>query len=269
MRLSIAGALLGTLPLLQGEWSAGVAAALTGVLVVGAWAWGSSCASRAGTAVGACLIGSMAAVFAVSQWPGGRLGAPWFDWFAGWLLVGGGGLVALLVDRIIHNAQVRAGSDIRPAARWRWVVAVAALVGVLSLVSCGTAAVVGDDDGSLRFEARDGELLPLPPTLRLVSADHCASGGSSGNCTAEFVVIAADGAARATTVTRLVDHLRGIGWSLDATSGSYRGCREVGGILPWTRHCLWLYTGQEYGDVPASPDTVAVHIDNIGDDPGM
>ncbi|MEV4813864.1 hypothetical protein [Micromonospora avicenniae] len=81
-----------------------------------------------------------------------------------------------------------------------------ATLATVVLVCGGGLGVVGEDgDGRLRFSARGDEVLPLPTSLRLVSADTCADGGSSGNCTAEFVVMAADEADRTTTVTRLVE----------------------------------------------------------------
>jgi hypothetical protein len=126
--------------------------------------------------------------------------------------------------------------------------------------------VIDDNDGALRFAARDSEVLPLPPTLYLMSADNCADGGSSGNCTAEFVVTARDGAARAMTVDQLVDHLRRLGWPLLLHQSVYDGCRETGGILPWPPHCLWLYADAEPMPARSStpPEAVIVYIANVG-----
>ena len=53
-------------------------------------------------AVGAGVVTLLAAVFAVSQWPRGLITVPWFGRFAGWLLIGGGCVAALVVDRIVH-----------------------------------------------------------------------------------------------------------------------------------------------------------------------
>lgn len=108
--------------------------------------------------------------------------------------------------------------------------------------------------------------LPLPPSLRLVSADTCADGGSSGNCTAEFVVIAAGGASRTTTVIRLVEHLRRHGWPLQPERGVFTGQRQTGGILNWTGHQMWLYADVEPASAlrPAPPlNAVVIYIDNL------
>ncbi|MEV1329888.1 hypothetical protein AB0J20_09970 [Micromonospora costi] len=202
LRLTAAGTALGLLPLWQGQWLVAPVAGVAGLLVVGAWAWGSSSGRAVGVVVGATLVTSLAAVFAVSQWPHGLINAPWFDWFAGWLLIGGGCIAALVVDWIVHasGGRVRIGPTALTVPVRQLVTAVAALVTVgLGCACCGFAVVLDEDDGALRFAARDSEVLPLPPTLHLMSADNCADGGSSGNCTAEFVVTATNGATRAVT----------------------------------------------------------------------
>jgi hypothetical protein len=129
---------------------------------------------------------------------------------------------------------------------------VAGLITVsLAVIWCCALFVFLDYDGALRFAPRDSEILPLPPTLRLISADHCLGPrGSARACTAEFVVTAADRATRAVTVTRLVEHLRRLGWPLQPTHDAYSGCRRIGGILHWTSHCLVL-------DVNAEPTTLS------------
>ncbi|RQX11276.1 hypothetical protein DLJ59_00065 [Micromonospora inaquosa] len=134
------------------------------------------------------------------------------------------------------------------------------------LCGCGLVVVGFDGDGRLRFPARDDEVLPLPTSLHLVSSVTCADGGSSGNCTAEFVVMAADGADRTTTVTRLVEHLRSGRWPLQPEEGVYRGSRETGGILNWTAHRMWLHVDVEPAKVrqPAPPpEAVVLYIDNL------
>ena len=267
--LSTAGASLGVLPLWQGQWLATVVAAVGGLLVVGASAWGTSSGRRVGVVVGAGLVALLAAVFAVSQWTRGLINPPWYDWFAGWLVIGVGCVAALVVDWIVHAAdgRIRIGATARGVPVRQWVTAVAALAIVsLVVVCCGSVVVLDENDGALRFAARDSEILPLPPTLRLISADHCADGGSSGNCTAEFVVTAADGVTRAVTVARLVDHLRRLGWPLQPTHSAYFGCRDIGGILPWTPHCLVLHidNDQQHARLPTHPDAVTVSIDNSG-----
>ncbi|MFG2063456.1 hypothetical protein ACGFIK_18790 [Micromonospora sp. NPDC048871] len=140
------------------------------------------------------------------------------------------------------------------------------LATVVMLCGCGLGIAQIDGDGRFRTPVREDEILPLPRSLRLVSADLCASGGSSGNCTAEFVVASSDAAGRETTVTRLVAHLRDTGWALQPERGSYSGSREVSGLLRWRPHRLWLYAEAEPAVVrqPATPhDAVNVHIDNL------
>ncbi|GAB3854081.1 hypothetical protein ACFPIJ_61360 [Dactylosporangium cerinum] len=78
-----------------------------------------------------------------------------------------------------------------------------------------------DGDDSWRCRARAQEILPLPPTFRLAWGDDCASGGTSGNCTAEFVVTATDGAAPAVMIERLADHLSTLGWHMETDSGAH------------------------------------------------
>ncbi|MEV6373220.1 hypothetical protein [Micromonospora musae] len=261
--LSVGSVGLLALPLGQGEPMVAVVAATFGVIVVAAWAWGTRSGRGLGALVGTAFATVLASAFAVSQWPRSRIAAPWHDWFAVWLLIGVVCLAALIVDRIMGASKadhtVRRKSTM---ARARWVVAVTALSSVLLLCGCGIGLVVTDGDGSLRISVRDEEVLPLPLSLRLVSGDSCASGGSSGNCTAEFVVTAADGADRATTVTRLVGHLRNHGWPLRLERDVFSGERESGGILNWTAHRLWLYADAEPTST-LSPGTVVVYIGNF------
>ncbi|MER7444625.1 hypothetical protein [Micromonospora avicenniae] len=265
--LTAGGAGLVVLPLGQGAPRVAVVAAIFGLIVVGAWAWGTRSGRAVGVAVGVVVIAVLAAVFAVSQWPRGLVAAPWLDWFAVWLLVGVGCLAALVIDRRVHpfSSPRLAGGNL-PAGKVQWVVSMATLATVV-LVCGGGLGVVGEDgDGRLRFSARGDEVLPLPTSLRLVSADTCADGGSSGNCTAEFVVMAADEADRTTTVTRLVENLRSRGWPLRLDHGVYRGYRETGGILNWTAHKMWLYANVEPASVlrPAPPpDAVVIYIGNL------
>jgi hypothetical protein len=84
--LGLAGLALGTLPLWQHRWMVAPVAGFVGLLVVGAWAWGSSRRS-VGLTVGVALVAAMAGVFAVSQWPRG-LAAPVYDWLGCWILIG-------------------------------------------------------------------------------------------------------------------------------------------------------------------------------------
>ncbi|MGC5022653.1 hypothetical protein [Micromonospora sp. DT47] len=80
------------------------------------------------------------------------------------------------------------------------------------------------------------------------------------------MVTAADGATRAVTVARLVNHLRRIGWPLQPSRSAYFGCRETGGILPWSPHCLVLHVhaDDQHARPPTGPEAVMVSIDNIG-----
>lgn len=265
--LSAGGAGLVVLPLGQGAPRVAVVAAIFGLIVVGAWAWGTRSGRAVGVAVGVVFIAVLAAVFAVSQWPRSLIAAPWLDWFAVWLLVGVVCLATLVIDRSVHpfSSPRRVGWNLA-AGKVRWVAPVATLAAVVLVCGCGLGVVGVDGDGRLRFPAHDDEVLPLPASLRLVSADTCADGGSSGNCTAEFVVTAADDADRTTTVTRLVDHLRSRGWPLQLERGGYRGSRETGGILNWTAHQMWLYADAESAAAlrPAPPpDAVVLYIGNL------
>ncbi|ODB75120.1 hypothetical protein DLJ57_04255 [Micromonospora chalcea] len=265
--LTAGGVALVVLPLGQGAPMVAVVAAICGPIVVGAWAWGTRSGGAVGVAVGVVFIAGLAAVFAVSQWPGSLVAAPWLDWFAVWLLVGVGCLAALVIDRRLHAVSTsHLDGRSRTAGEVQWVAAMATLVTVVALCGCGLGVVVFDGDGRLRFPTREDEVLPLPASLRLVSADRCADGGSSGNCTAEFVVTAADGADRTTTVARLVEHLRSRGWLLQAENGVCRGSRETGGILNWTAHKMWLDADVEPASAlrPAQPsDAVVIYIDNL------
>ncbi|RKN36591.1 hypothetical protein [Micromonospora musae] len=264
--LSAIGAGLIALPLAQGAPLVAVVAAGFGVIVVAAWAWGTRSGGGLGLTVGTALAAVLAATFAVSQWPRGLIAVPWFDWFAVWLLLGGVCLAALIIDRAVRAvpAHLPAGWN-GTAARARWVVSVTALSIVLLFCGCGLGLVAADGDGSLRIAVGDEEILPLPPSLRLVSVESCASGGSSGNCTAEFVVAAADGADRAMTVTRLVGHLHNRGWPLRPEGAVYSGRHEPGGILNWTAHQMWLYVDAKPSELesPQPAGAVVVYIDNL------
>lgn len=264
--LSAVGAGLGVLPLGQSASPVAAVAATCGLIVVGAWAWGTRSGSAVGVAVGAVFIAVLASAFAVSQWPRSLIAPPWLDWFAVWLLVGGVCLAALIIDRSVHPLSPRRAAWKPAAAQVRWAASVATLATVVLLCSCGLGLVAADGDGSLRFPARDEEILPLPTSLRLLSVETCADGGSSGNCTAEFVVTAADGADRTTTVTRLVEHLRSRGWPLQPEPGAYASYRETGGILNWTAHHMWLYAEAEPASALRSArplDAVVIYIDNL------
>lgn len=265
MWLSAAGLLLGLLPLGRGQWLAALAGGIVGWSVVGTWAWGSS-GKLLGLTVGGGLVAAMVGVFAVSQWPRGQLVPPAADWLGFWMLIGVAPLAVLVVEWAVrrfgwHHQPPSTTASTQRAVR---VAAAAVLAGFMLVCGCGYALVGTDNDGVFRFAARDSEVLPLPATLRLVSVNLCSDGGSSGNCTAEFMVMSADGATRATTVTRLADHLRRLGWPLQLDHSQYAGCRSVGGLLPWTPHCLWLYTDAEAVDSPppAHPDAVSIYIDN-------
>jgi hypothetical protein len=265
--LTAGGAALAVLPLGQGAPMVAVLAAICGLIVVGAWAWGTRSGRGVGVAVGVAFIAGPAAAFAVSQWPRSLIAAPWLDWFAVWLLVGVVCLAALAIDRSVHplSSSRLAGGNLT-VGKLRWVASMATLATLVLLCGCGLGVVGLDGDGRLRFPARDDEVLPLPTSLRLVSADTCADGGSSGNCTAEFVVMAADDADRTTTVTRLVEHLRSRGWPLQPDRGVYRGSRGTGGILNWTAHRMWLYADVEPASVLRTappPDAVVIYIDNL------
>lgn len=265
--LTAGGAGLVVLPIAQGAPMVAVLAAVCGVVVIGAWAWGTRSGRAVGVTVGVVFTAVLVAVFTVSQWPRGLVAAPWLDWFAVWLLVGVVCLAALLIDRRVHpvSPPYTAAGKV-PAGRVQWVAAMATLGAVVLLCGCGLGIGGYDGDGRLRFPASVDEVLPLPGSLRLVSADVCADGGVSGNCTAEFVVVATDDVDRATTVTRLVEHLRNRGWQLQPENGVYRGSRETGGILSWTAHTVWLYADLKSapGLRPASPpEAVVIYIDNL------
>ena len=73
-------------------------------------------------------------------------------------------------------------------------------------------------------------------------------GGNSGNCTATFVVMSVDGATRTTTVDRIVEHLRRLGWPLQLSSSHYSGCRDE---IP--RGSTVKYILQTTWSVPARP----------------
>jgi hypothetical protein len=261
---------LGVLPLWQGQWLVAAVAGVGGLSVVGSWAWGTSSGRTVGVAVGAGLVTFLAVVFAVSQWPRrGLINPPWFDWFAGWLLIGVGCVAALLIDWIAHASDglVRIGPTARPRPVRQWVTAMTAVVAApLVFGCCMIAMVLDENDGALRFTPRASEILPLPPTLRLISAGPCVSGGSAGGCRAEFVVAAADGATRAVTAARLVDHLRRLGWPMQTTQSAFAGCRDIGGILPWTPHCLVLHVDADPTPArpPIDPDAVMISVTNIG-----
>ncbi|MEV6816733.1 hypothetical protein [Micromonospora sp. NPDC051296] len=249
------------LPYWQGAPWPAVVAAVFGMIVVGAWAWGTRSGRGVGVVVGVGFIVVLAAVFAVSQWPRGLPVAPWLDWFAGWLLVGAVCLAALVIDHVTQAAS----------AGWNWLTvrrfaAVVPLAAVVLLCGGGLGLAQIDGDGRFRAPVREDEILPLPTSLRLISADTCASGGSSGNCTAKFVVTATDGASRETTVPRLVAHLRERGWPLQPEQGSYSGSRDISGLLHWRPHRIWLYAEAEPATVlqPAAPsDAVNIYIDNL------
>lgn len=269
-RLSVAGAVLGMLPLMHGEWLAAPVAGIGGLAVVGGWAMGTSSGRTVGMAVGTGLLASLTAVFAISQWPRpGRIHAHWFDWFAVWLLIGVGCLAGLAVDWYMHTGDgvVRLGATgVALSARQ----AVHALAGLITAsmvaICCGWLVVpfVLNYDGALHFVPRDSEILPLPPTLRLISAGPCERGGSAPVCTAEFVVTAADRATRAVTVTRLVEHLRRLGWPLQPMHDAYFGCRRTGGILHWTSHCLVLdvHADPTSAQPRTPPEAVIIRISN-------
>lgn len=265
--LTAGGAALALLPLGQGAPMVAVVAAICGLIVVGAWAWGTRSGRPAGVAVGVALIAGQGAAFAFSQWPRSLVAAPWLDWFAVWLLVGVVCLAALVIDWNMHHFSApHLTGENRTAGRAQWVASMATLTTVVLLCGCGTGVAWLDGDGKLRVPARNDEVLPLPASLRLVSADICADGGSSGNCTAEFVVMAADDADRTTTVTRLVEHLRSRGWPLQPEHGAYRGSLETAGILNWTAHRMWLYADVEpVSELPptAPPEAVVIYIDNL------
>jgi hypothetical protein len=238
-------------------------AAVCGPIVVGAWVWGTRSGRAVGMSVGVVFVAVLASAFAVSQWPQSLIAAPWVDWFVVWCVVGVVCLAALIVDLWV----VDRGVGWKPAAgKARWVASVATLATVVLLCGCVLGLLQTDGDGALRFPARDDEVLPLPASLRLVSVDTCADSGSSGACMAEFVVTAADGAGRATTLTRLVEHLRSRGWPLQPGPGTYSGYRETGGILNWRPHRMWLYTDADPPSVlrPAPPfEAVVIYISDL------
>jgi hypothetical protein len=261
---------VGALPLLQGQWASAAFGGAVGLVVVGGWGVGTNRDPSVGVPIGAGLLAMLVTLFAVSQWPSDRLAAPFLDWLLCWMLLGAVVLAALLVEPAARRSN--------EAPRFRylpWTAAVLPLCAVVMLCCCGYALlVVEDTGGTLRFTTRDAEVLPLPPTLRLLWSDKCAGSGSIGNCTAEFVVAATDGAGRAVVVERAVDHLRDLGWPLKPGNGGYYGARETAGILPWRRHDLWLYTDAASDDAECrrvpdlrtvclpTGDSVIIYIDN-------
>lgn len=182
--LGSVGLLLGFLPLGRGQWLAALAGGIVGLLVVGTWAWGSS-GKLLGLAVGGGLVAAMVGVFAISQWPRGQLVPPAADWLGFWMLIGVAPPAVLVVEWAVrrsgwHHQPLSVTASAQQASR----IAVAAVLAAFLLIcACGYAVVGTDNDGVFRFAARDSEVLPLPPTLRLISANSCADGGSSGNCT--------------------------------------------------------------------------------------
>lgn len=263
--LSVAGAGLGILPLVQGDWSGAVVATFAGAAVVGAWALGTRSGRTVGVWVGVVLLASLVAVFAFSQWPRGLIRAPWPDWLAGWLAVGVVFAAAMVTDWIRHaeHGVVRIGATGRGTVGGVLGVGAAVVAGALVVVCCGYPWL-NPDAGALRFAPGVSEIQPLPPSLRLVSAGPCVRGGTAGACVATFVVASTDGADRAVTARRLADQLRRLGWPVQPTRSSFYGCRRVGGILPWTAHCLVLDDGTETLTGPAGPPSaVTVSISNL------
>lgn len=268
-RLTQAAAALGFLPLLQGEWLGALVAVVSGLVVVGAWVWATGSGRIVGVTVGTGLLAALVAMFAVSQWPRGLIRAPAEDWFAGWLLIGGWCLAALVIDWYVHaaNGYVRLGP-----AEWvpvRHVIAIMTVFVAICLGFCCLGVVsLFDNDSELRSVPRSSEILPLPPTLRLIYTGPCEREGSAGGCGADFVVTAADGAPRTVTVTRLVEHLRRHGWPLQQHTAGYSACRDVGGLLHWSQHCLVLDVDRLLDDVEKRPRTppeaVLIYISNIG-----
>ncbi|GAA3194666.1 hypothetical protein ACFO1B_03380 [Dactylosporangium siamense] len=248
--LSAAGIAVGLLPLVQGEWRTALVAAVLGQIVVGVWAWGTGFGPVVGITVGAVLATGLAAAFAVSQRPrAGLLLPPAEDYLVVWVAVGLVAVAAVLVEGLTRGLK-RAG----------WAVLGAALV--LLPCACCTQTFSRIDEDSWRFLVRDQEILPLPPTFQLAWGDRCASGGTSGNCTAEFVVTATDGAARTVMIERLADHLSTLGWRMETDSGGPRGRFAVGGILAWREHKLWFSDETAHRRRPAPAGSVVIFIDN-------
>ncbi len=267
LRLVVFGVALAILPGLEREWFGVAATAVCGGLVMGMWAWAAPSVPRLGLGVGYALLGVLVILYALSQWPNGLVRAPVYDWLTAWLVVGGGACVVAIVSSRIAVSRCRRERGLGDQERdvvLRTVVASLVLVGALCLLGCGFELVVGDGDGRLRFRAGTNEIEPLPATLRLVAADSCASSGSSGNCTAAFVVANADRQPRPVAVSRLARALDTQGWNVATpTNNVHSWCRRVGGLLHWTDHCLWFYDQPESpGTSPTTPDTVTVYIDN-------
>jgi hypothetical protein len=244
-----AGVALGLLPLLHGEWGGAAFGAVIGLAVTGLWVSLTRLGAAAGSAVGGAAVAAMAALFAVSQWPrDGLLRAPALDYLQLWVLVGVAVGAALVAEGLFRR-RLRAGPT-----------AAVAVVLLAPFVGC---SLLPPNAGVLesRFPARAGEVLPLPANLRLAWWDSCAAGGSSGNCTAEYVVTAADGAAPDVVTERLAVHLRGLGWPLGPRLNAER---RVGGILSWQPHTLWFSDTAARRDRPAPPGSVVVFVDDSG-----
>ena len=105
--LSVAGVGLGSLPLWQGRPLLAVVAAICGLTIVGAWAWGTRVRRASGVTLGSGWVAALITTFAVSQWPHHLIAAPWFDWLVVWLLIGGVCLAALVIDWIVHALPAR------------------------------------------------------------------------------------------------------------------------------------------------------------------
>jgi hypothetical protein len=254
----------------QGQRFATLAALALGGLITGAFAIATIGGRPVLLAVTAVLLALQIVLYWLSRPSGQAIAPPASEWLAPWLVIAvivcG---LTLLIERIVQARTRRhtpqADSPRRRLAPWRFPAALAALLLTSCVLGCGYTITAHDGDGSARTEATVAEISPLPPTLRVVSADPCADGGSSGNCTAEFVIEADDGASSEAIVQRLVTQLRTIGWSLDLEDSSYQGCRAVAGLRHYTDHCLWMDSNGSplTNDTNWRPGAVVVYIDNI------
>jgi hypothetical protein len=244
-RLSIvvSGALLGILPLLHGQLLDAILADVFGMAILCTWVW-SIPDFRRGVGTGLILAAVLLGTYMISQWPWRPVAPPFMDWMAVWLVIGWAGIVVAIAGQAERKDQPT------PMAL---ILAPIPIILVLVLACCGWAVIVGDENGQLRFEARPAEVLPLPPTLRLLSSDMRASCGNSGSCAAEFVIVSADAASSSLTADRVAAHLRDRGWPL--TGDRETDCVRAG-FLPWRPHCIWL-------DTDPSRDTVTIIIDNF------
>jgi hypothetical protein len=243
LSIAVSGALLGILLLLRGQLLDAAIAAFFGMGILTTWVRGIP-EFRRGVGIGLILAAILVGTYMISQWPWRPVTPPFVDWMAAWLVIGWAGIFV-----------TSAGQGAKKAQPTPIVLRLAPIPIVLAsaLACCGWGVIVGDENGRLRFDTRPTDVLPLPPTLRLLSSDMTASCGNGGSCVAEFVIVSADAASSSETADRVAAHLRDRGWPL--TGDRDNDCVSVG-LLPWRPHCIWL-------DTDPSRGTVTIIIGNL------